>query len=63
MNICHFRTQRLLGEDEWIRAAINISTMDYVKPIVLAQSAIMMADCTKKPCGRPTCTKKPSGSH
>lgn len=27
--------------------------MDYSEPKVLAQSAIMMADCQKKPCGRP----------
>lgn len=37
--------------------------MEYEKPSFLAQSAIMMADCQRKPCGRPSCTRKPSGTH
>ena len=37
--------------------------MDYSEPKVLAQNAIMMADCQKKPCGRPSCSGKPSGRH
>ena len=37
--------------------------MEYEKPSFLAQSAIMMADCQRKPCGRPSCVRKPSGTH
>ena len=35
----------------------------YNKPIIIAQSAMQMADCRKGPCGRPSCTSKPSGTH
>ena len=37
--------------------------MGYNKPIIVAHSAIQMADCRKGPCGRPSCTSKPSGTH
>ena len=58
------RTQRLLSVVVIVRAAKIIeSFMEYSKPTILAQSAIMMADCQKKPCGRPSCTRKPSGTH
>lgn len=37
--------------------------MDYEKPTVLAKNFISMANCGKKPSGRPSCTTKPSGRH
>lgn len=37
--------------------------MVYSEPTILAESTIVMADCSKKPCGRPSCTRKPSGQH
>lgn len=37
--------------------------MVHDEPIILAESAIVMADCQRKPCGRPSCTIKPSGQH
>ena len=37
--------------------------MEYKKPKVLVKSHLQMADCKKGPCGRPTCTSKPSGKH
>ena len=51
------------ARDSGYRAATNINYMKYEKPSFLAQSAIMMADCQRKPCGRPSCTRKPSGTH
>lgn len=51
------------ARDSGYRAATNINYMEYEKPSFLAQSAIMMADCQRKPCGRPSCTRKPSGTH
>ena len=42
----------------------NKICMDYKKPIVLAKSRTQMADCSRKgPCGRPSCSTKPSGKH
>ena len=40
-----------------------VEVMDYNKPEVLAKSPISMADCKKGPCGRPSCSSKPSGKH
>lgn len=38
--------------------------MEYKKPVILAKSHVSMADCGRKgPCGRPSCTTKPSGKH
>ena len=37
--------------------------MNYDKPTVLVKSFFQMADCSKKPCGRPSCSTKPSGKH
>jgi hypothetical protein len=55
---------RLLSEEGEYRVTINREVfMEYEKPIILAQSAIMMADCKSKPSGRPSCTSKPSGRH
>ena len=51
------------ARDSGYRAATNINYMEYEKPSFLAQSAIMMADCQRKPCGRPSCVRKPSGTH
>ena len=52
------------ARDSGYRAATKINyIMEYEKPSFLAQSAIMMADCQRKPCGRPSCTRKPSGTH
>lgn len=42
---------------------LTSKNMDYTKPLVLAKSIFQMADCTKKPCGRPSCSTKPSGKH
>ena len=52
-------TQRLWNE----RSGQNYYNMLYAEPIVEVQSAVCMADCRKGPCGRPSCTKKPSGQH
>lgn len=40
-----------------------VEVMDYNKPEVLSKSPISMADCKKGPCGRPSCSSKPSGKH
>lgn len=37
--------------------------MEYEKPTILAQGAMMMANCQNKPSGRPSCVNKPSGRH
>jgi hypothetical protein len=37
--------------------------MEYRKPEILTKSNVQMADCKKGPCGRPSCSKKPSGTH
>lgn len=57
------RTQWLLSEVRESRVALILLTMGYSKPIIVAHSAIQMADCRKGPCGRPSCTSKPSGTH
>ena len=58
------RTQRLLSVVVIIRAALIIeSFMEYSKPTILGQSAVMLADCQKKPCRRPACTTTSPGTH
>lgn len=37
--------------------------MEYKTPTVLAKGFYQMADCKSGPCGRPTCSNKPSGKH
>lgn len=37
--------------------------MEYNTPKIVAQSNLQMADCKSGPCGRPSCSSKPSGKH
>lgn len=39
--------------------------MEYQKPEILFESSVyQLADCSRKgPCGRPSCSSKPSGKH
>ena len=44
--------------------SFNLLAMEYKKPKVLVKSRIQLADCSRKgPCGRPSCSSKPSGRH
>lgn len=50
-------------DDEAFFGQINDDYDDYDKPTILVKSFFQMADCSKKPCGRPSCSTKPSGKH